>query len=288
MAPICNKAHLDALVTELQTSGRRVGNVQRQDLSPRSINLMLTLLSSVLEDAVRQGQLSRNVAKMVERPHQTKKEMQTWTAGEASAFLAAVAGDRLAAAWQLSMYGLRRGEVLGLCWSDIDWQAKTLTIRRARVEAWPTVMEGPPKTDRSRRTLPLDDGLIAALRSMSARQAEERVKAGSAYSPGCGDCSGRHVVVDELGHTPRPEWFSHRFKRLFKDAGLPVYRLHDARHTSVTLMILNGVPIPVVSAWHGHASAAFTVSVYAHSQPDALTAAGALYGSLIRASGESL
>jgi integrase len=55
---------------------------------------------------------------------------------------------------------------------------------------------------------------------------------------------------------------------------VPVYRLHDARHTSVTLMILRGVPLPVVSAWHGHASAAFTLTFYAHSQPDALTDAG--------------
>ena len=59
-----------------------------------------------------------------------------------------------------------------------------------------------------------------------------------------------------------------------KSAGLPVYRLHDARHTSVTIMILRGVPIPVVSAWHGHATAAFTLAVYAHSQDDALAAAG--------------
>jgi integrase len=89
------------------------------------------------------------------------------------------------------------------------------------------------------------------------------------------DCPGDHVVVDEIGRPVRPERFSDRFKELFKEAGLPTDSLHDARHTSVTLMILSGVPIPVVSKWHGHATAAFTMSVYAHSQQDALVHAGA-------------
>jgi integrase len=93
------KAHLDRLVTELQTSGRRIGNVQRQGLSPRSVNLTLTLLSSVLDNAMRDGMVVRNVAKLVERPSQTKREMSTWTADQAAGFLEAVATDRLSAAW---------------------------------------------------------------------------------------------------------------------------------------------------------------------------------------------
>ena len=149
------KAHLDALVTDLLTNGRRIGNVQRKGLGPRSVNQTLTLLGSVLASAVRDGLIVRNVAKMVERPKQPKREMQTWTKNQAAAFLEAVANDRLSPAWQLSIYGLRRGEVLGLCWSDIDLDAKTLTVRRARVEVTGVgVHEVPPKTERSGRTLP--------------------------------------------------------------------------------------------------------------------------------------
>jgi integrase len=165
------KGQVDQLVTDLLKSGRRVGNVRRQSLSPRSINLMLTLLGSVLEDSVRQGALSRNVARMVERPRQIKKEMRTWTAEQARTFLEAVADDRLSAAFRLSLYGLRRSEVLGLRWSDIDLQAKTLTIRRSRVEVGSEVIEGEPKTERSRRKLPLSDGLVTALRALKAQQA---------------------------------------------------------------------------------------------------------------------
>jgi integrase len=123
------------------------------------------LLGSVLENEVKQGHLASNVAKLVERPDHRKHEMNTWSESQAAAFLEAVADDRLNAAWQLSLYGLRRGEVLGLCWSDVDLQNKTLTVRLARVEVTGAgVVEGEPKTERGRRTLPLDDGLVAALR----------------------------------------------------------------------------------------------------------------------------
>ena len=83
---------------------------------------------------------------------------------------------------------------------------------------------GEPKTDRGKRTLPLDEGLAASLRSLKARQAQERLEAGEAYSPDCGDCSGAHVVVNELGQPYRPEWFSDRFRELSKAAGLPKIR----------------------------------------------------------------
>jgi integrase len=99
-------------------------------------------------------------------------------------------------------------------------------------------VEGEPKTERGRRTLPLDEALAASLRSLRARQAEERLAAGEAYSTGCPDCSGAHLVVDELGRPYRPESYGDRFATLARAAGLPTIRLHDARHTCGTLMHL--------------------------------------------------
>jgi integrase len=278
------KAHVDDLVTDLLAHGRRIGNVQRPGLSPRSVNVVLTLLGSVLDSAIGQDQLTRNVAKMAERPSQRKKDMNTWTERQAAAFLESVADDRLSAAWQLSLYGLRRGEVLGLRWSDVDLQAKTLTIRKNRLEVTGAgVIKGEPKTERGRRTLPLDDALVAALRALETRQKRERLAAGEAYQC-CRDCSDAHVAVNEYGVPYRPEWFSDQFRELSKAAGLPVIRLHDARHTCGTLMHLRGVPTAVISKWLGHATASFTMSTYVHSQDEALAAAGAIYAASIRAS----
>ena len=136
------------------------------------------------------------------------------------------------------------------------------------------MVEGEPQTERGPRTLPLDETLAASLRSLKARQAQERLAAGEAYSTGCPDCSGSHLVVDELGRPYRPESFGDRFATLARAAGLPSIRLHDARHTCGTLMHLRGVPTAVISKWLGHATASFTMATYVHSQDDALAAAG--------------
>lgn len=276
------KVDVDRMVTKLLASGRRVGNVKTRRLKARTVNVMLILLTAIFEDAVLQGTLARNVVKLVERPKQTATEMQTWTADTATEFLASVSTHRLYAAWQLSLYGLRRGEVLGLRWSDVDLVAKTITVQWNRVDVAGEVVEKEPKTERSNRTLPLDDDLVSALTVLQLLQREERDAAGGAYAAPCtladpvsGEvCAGDHVVVDELGHAYRPEWYGDCFGRLVRAAGLPDIRLHDTRHTTGTLMHLRGVPIAVVSAWLGHANAAFTLKTYVHSQDEELAGAG--------------
>jgi integrase len=271
------KGQMDTLVTWMLTSGRRVGT-KGKPLSASTVNLMLTVLGMALDDAVRQGLVIRNVARLVDRPSGRQREMATWTAEQAAAFLAFVTEDRLSAAWCLSLYGLRRGEVLGLRWSDIDLDERRLTVNLTRSivdgEAAREVVEAAPKTPRSRRTLPLDPGLVKALRALRSRQAAERLAAGPAYQAECRDCGDAHVFVDELGEPIHPESYSDRFAVLVRKAGLPAIRLHDTRHTCGTLMHLRGVPTAVIAAFLGHASASFTMKVYVHSQDDALRDAG--------------
>jgi integrase len=271
------KTQIDKMIADVQTNGRRKGYAKT--LSPRSVNLMLTLLSAVLDDLVRQGTLGRNVVKMADRPDGEAHEKSTWEPLHAQAFLDVAADDRLYAAWQLSLYGLRRGEVLGLRWSDVDLVAKTITVRWTRGMVGSDIIEKPPKSRRSTRTLPLDDDLVSALDALSLCQRDEQDAAGEAYADPCPLCpskhDGRHVVVNELGQPYRPEWFGKRFAALAKVAKVPAIRLHDARHTCGTLMHLRGVPIAVISAWLGHASAAFTMKTYVHSQDVELATAGA-------------
>jgi integrase len=117
---------------------------------------------------------------------------------------------------------------------------------------------------------------------MLAAQDREGEEVGNAYAGPCELCGGRHLVVDELGRPYRPEWFSDRFERLVRLAGLPVIRLHDTRHTCGTLMHRRGVTVAVISAWLGHASPDFTMRTYVHAQNDSLVEAGQTLGRTVR------
>ena len=181
-------------------------------------------------------------------------------------FLAVADADRLAACWRLSLYGLRRGEVLGLRWRDVDLKAPALTIAQARVLAGYEVGTEPPKSRSGARTLPLDEALAAALKALKARQAAERLAAGEAY-----ERTG-YVAADELGRPVHPEWYTDEFHRVSDSAGVRRIRLHESRHTALTLMEHAGVPVSILAAWAGHYSGAFTMSQYVHANPDDLAA----------------
>ena len=260
---------LDGVVSWMLVNGGR----RSEGVGPSTVKLTLRVLRRAFEDALRQGYVRQNVVDHVERPRQMVKEMATWSASEVSAFVRVAEKDRYHAAWLLSLMGLRRGEVLGLRWVDVRLgDSPQLTIRQSRVLVTSdNIVISPPKTGRGHRTLPLEPPVAKALLALQELQATEAQAAGQAYQQ-----SGL-VVVNELGTPLRPDVYSDRFRRLVAESGLRPIRLHDLRHTALTLMTLRGVPLPVVAAWAGHADAAFTLRVYAHSQPSAmLKASGSL------------
>jgi integrase len=234
------KADIEGLVDWILTSGRKRGGKPGTGLSGRSARLTLGRLTAALEMAVLEGKLVRNVAKLVKPPEHTPRERDTWTRAEVRKFLTAASHDRLHAAWCLSLYGLRRGEVLGLRWSDIDLRAKTLTVGQARVLVEYQVRIEEPKSRNGHRTLPLDDELVGALLALHKRQMAESATAGTVYHGGLADLGwyqgGEYVVTDELGMPVHPEWYSDEFGRLLKRIGLRRITLHDSRHTTLTLM----------------------------------------------------
>lgn len=260
------KADIEGLVTWMLASGRRRGGKAGSGLSARSVRLTLGRLTAALEMAVEEGKLSRNPARYVRPPAHVPRERQTWTAAEVRTFLPVADADRLAACWRLSLYGLRRGEVLGLRWRDVDLAAASITVRQARVLAGYEVRTEAPKSRNGLRTLPLDDALVSALKALKARQAAERLAAGPAY-----ERSG-YLAADELGRPVHPEWFSDEFHRVAARAGLRRIRLHESRHTACSLMEKAGVPASVIAAWAGHYSAAFTMATYVHANPGDLAA----------------
>lgn len=184
--------------------------------------------------------------------------------------------DRHGHLWYLALSGLRRAEIAGLKWSDIDFTAGTLTIARGRVQAGAgNVVEGDPKTLSSRRTLPLDDGLVGIPRRASVRYTEERLALGAAHAD-----SG-YVAVNEAGQPYTPDTLTRMWHKLAKAAGVRPIRLHDARHSCGTALHLRGVPLAVIAKWLGHADASITARIYAHSQDEALREAGKSLGELM-------
>lgn len=240
-----------------------------------TVRLLVGLLKQVFAWAVDDGWCRTNPAVKVEVPKDDRlggEVMQCWTREQRAAFVAHSGTDELAAGWYLTAIGMRRGEVLALRWDDValDGPDPTLTVRRTRGLVRRRIMEGTPKSRASHRTLHLRDlpALVALLRRTRTAQMEQRLAAGPAYE------DGGYVVADALGRPVHPETYSKRFRALSKAAGVPVIRLHDARHTSVTLMLRAGVPLYLVAAWHGH-DPNVAQKVYAHAMPDDLASAGA-------------
>ena len=214
----------------METRGRKRGGKPGTGLGPRAVRLTLGRLRAAFEQACDDGKLYRNPCRGVELPEMGEREYDTWSADQVRVFLAAAAQDRLHAAWRITLYGLRRAEVCGLRWSDVDLQDGMLTVAVTRpvVSGKPIVKK--PKSKRGARTLPLDAAVVAALQAMQDRQVTEAMEAGDAYA-----ASG-YVVTDELGEAVNPEWYSDEFHRLRERAGLPRIRLHDSRHTANSLM----------------------------------------------------
>ena len=167
------------------------------------------------------------------------------------------------AAWTLLLTrGLRRGELAGLRWDAVDLEGRSLRITHTRVLVDGKPIDSEPKTDAGKRRIPLDDRLVATLRSHRARQGQEKWSAGeAAWAP------GGYVFTDELGVPLHPEYFSTRFERLADKAGLRRIRLHDLRHTAASQMIAAGVSPKVVAELLGHSSPTITQTIYQHVMP---------------------
>ena len=257
--------------TKLKKSAKKV----RGKWAATSINPMLARTRSILDDLVNQGVLVRNPAALVKSlATDTEKKMSTLTAEQVTKLLAATDSHHFGIAWRLAVLGLRRGEILGLSWNAVDFDAGTLSVTAARLATAGAATTGAPKTKSSVRTLPMPDDLTAALRRVRKRQKEQKLALGSKW------IDSGYVVVDELGIAPYPDTLTAAWRKALAGAGLPHVRLHDARHSCATLMHLNGVPTVVIAAWLGHQDPGFTLRTYAHSNHDALADAAAMLGSI--------
>ena len=232
----------------------------------------------VLQDALRWELIERNPCDAVIAPRRAEVEMRSWDAEQSRAFLAHVAGDRLATMWRLFLAtGMRRGEVAGLRWIDVDLDAERLAVRSTRVLVYTDVQVVEPKTRRSRRAVSLDGGPIAALRAHRANQDTERARIGDAWT------ETGYVFVREDGRPVDPDRITHLFGVAVTECGLPRIRLHDLRHTAATLALTAGVHPKVVSERLGHSSIAITLDTCSHVLPSMQEDAASKMGLLLDA-----
>jgi len=267
-------------VTQLEAlydSKLRPTNPDTKALAPKTVLEIHLIIRGALGDAVRRGMLKRNIATVAHAPRLRsipKHEAQAWTAAQLQAFLHSAAGHRcFAALWVAACTGMRRSELLGLRWGDIDLNAATISINRGLVAIGYELHESRGKTTNSRRCIDIGPTTVDILSSWHAWQNAEQRAART-------EPSG-YVFTGTDGGPIHPHSISQTFERISRRAGLPIIRFHDLRHTHATLSIKDHVPVKVVSERLGHATPAFTIDTYQHVLPGMQAEAAAGFEALI-------
>jgi len=231
-------------------------------LSPRTIDFCRAVLRSALNQALRWGTVSRNVATLARPPRVRRPEVEPLSLEEAQALLTAAEDDRLEALYAVAIaIGLRQGEILGLRWQDVDLDAGTVSVRKQlqRIDGKLQLVE--LKTERSRRTISLPTVSVDKLRHHRVQQLEERLTAGSAWQEN--DLVFSTTIGTPIDARNLNRWFHEHRER----AGIRQIRFHDLRHTCATLLLVQGIHPRVVMEILGHSQISLTLGTYSHVIP---------------------
>ena len=236
-------------------------DMEHQGTGTRTIEHTHTVLHGFLKHAKQIGLVAQNWTELVEVPRRSKREMQVWDENQVSQFLQSVKSDLF---YRLAFStGMRRGELLALQWKDIDWASEMILVRRQvyRPEGGGFIFQT-PKTDRGTRGVRLGRGLMEALAKRFSETIPLMQKiVGNAWQD-------YDLIFPSLKGTPRDGYtVSKEFHHLAQEAGLPLIRLHDIRHTAASIMLLHGEPPVRVAGILGQ-TVAVLLSTYSHWIPD--------------------
>jgi integrase len=241
-----------------------------EGLAPATIIYYHSVLHNALDTAVKWGLVVRNVCDLVAPPRKERFEIQPLTIEQMQHLLVTLHGHKWEALFTLAMAtGMRRGELLGLEWQDINFEAGRLQVRRV-LSRVPTHMperehvyvEAEPKTQKSRRSVMIATFALVALKKHRVSQLEARVKAGQFWQ------EHDYVFCTLEGRHLHPNHVVEEFKKLLTRAGLPNIRFHDLRHSAATLLLSLGIHPKVVQELLGHTQISITMDVYSHVLPD--------------------
>ena len=241
---------LQKFYRKLLTKGR-IERIESKDqpkgLSAKTVRNINQVISSAMDLAVAQKIIPANPTNACALPKIEHQEMQTIPAEQLQAFLQEAKATGVYEMYYIELAtGLRRGELLGLKWQDIDWKNGVIKVRRqvARVDG--QIKEAPLKTKNSYRSVTISQQAIEVLK-------EQKRKTNDTY-----------VFPSPNGGPISPDSVNNMLKRVLERAGIPKVRFHDLRHTFATIALQNGVDIKTVSGMLGHFSAGFTLDTYAH------------------------
>ncbi|MGE5415889.1 MAG: tyrosine-type recombinase/integrase [Acidobacteriota bacterium] len=239
------------------------GNLKTKGpLQARHVEYIYTILHSAMDQAVKNQIIARNPCDAVTKPKKTKTEFMPWTTEQTNTFLKAMRGTRLFPLYMVAWgAGLRRSEILGLQWTDLDLKKGSLTVNRSlvRVKGDKPYKFQDPKTKKSRRTIPLPEQVTKALDVWKKRLAAEELA-----FPGKDFNTLNLVFCNEAGEPMNPEYISRAFKRDLESVGLPEIRFHDLRHGHATQLLELGEDITVISNRLGHSTITLTADTYSH------------------------
>ncbi len=262
---------------DMLANGR--SNRATTELKSKTVWNVHLVLHKLLADAVDDGLLIVNPADRAKPPranNSSSPELHFWEARELAQFLAYVHGSRLEALWHLAaMTGMRRGELLGLRWGDIDLGRRRLSVRRNLVSVAYKLVETTPKNHQA-RVIDLDALTVEVIQAHRVRQQVERAQSGH------GPATDRDGVFARENLVPlQPDFVSQSFGRAIHNAGVRRIRFHDLRHTHATLALQAGVPTKIVSERLGHATPEFTMRQYQHAIPGMQAEAAATIAALV-------
>lgn len=257
---------------------RMLRDLEAAGLAPNTRRLARSVLRRALRWAEAEGVVARNVAALADGVAVGTPEGRTFTVDQARAFLTHLEGHRLEAAFTVALaLGLRRGELLGLAWSDIDLDAtpprltvaRSLKRLRPSGEAASQLVLDDTKTRQSRRTVHLPGPAASALRAHRRRQVGERLAAGDLWTEH--PLGADLVFRTEAGTAIDPDNFRNITYRVTIAAGVGRWSPHALRHSAASLLIAQGVPLKLVSETLGHSSIRVTADVYTHLMEPART-----------------
>jgi integrase len=262
--------HLDALYDTLAATGGADGAGR----APKTILEVHAVVRAALDHAVARRLVDRNIAhdtRSRRRPH-TSGVAGSWTAAELSVFLTAARGQRLYPALHLAAHtGMRRGEIVGLKWSDLSVAHSRLSVSRTLQNVGGHPVEFAPKTRTSRRSVEIDRATLDGLRGWRRQLGRDELP-----------CRPDDwMFCNTTSRFLNPESISQLFDRIVQRSGLPRVRFHDLRHTHASLLVADGTAIKVVSERLGHAHPAFTMHTYQHLLPGMSSAADERFATLV-------